>query len=86
MTVRTIDVAEATQSLAEYAQQADTGPLVVTANGKPIAVILPITNADSETVALSENPQFLALIERSRSRQQREGGLTSDEMRQRFGI
>jgi len=86
MTIRTIDIAEATQPLAEYAQRADTGPLVVTANGKPIAVILPIENADTETITLSESPHFLAIIERSRERQQREGGLTSEQVRQRLGL
>jgi len=86
MSLRTIDITEATQPLAEYAQRANTGPLVVTANGKPIAVVLPIENADSETISLSENPQFLAIIERSRERQKREGGLTSDQVRRRLGL
>jgi PHD/YefM family antitoxin component YafN of YafNO toxin-antitoxin module len=86
MTLRTIDITEATQPLAEYAQQADTGPLVVTANGNPIAIVLPIENADSETISLSENPQFLAIIERSHERQKREGGLTSDQVRTRLGL
>ncbi|HEU4322744.1 MAG TPA: hypothetical protein VFS21_06305 [Roseiflexaceae bacterium] len=40
----------------------------------------------SETALLSTNPQFLAIIERSRERQQRDGGLTSDQVRQRLGI
>jgi prevent-host-death family protein len=86
MTLRTIDITEATQPLAEYAQQAEIGPLVVTANGKPIAVILPIENADTETIALSENPQFLAIIERSRERHKREGGLSSEQVRERLGL
>jgi len=86
MTLRIIDITEATRPLAAYAQRADTGPLVVTANGKPIAVVLPIENADTETIALSENPQFLAIIERSRERQKREGGLTSDQVRARLGV
>jgi antitoxin (DNA-binding transcriptional repressor) of toxin-antitoxin stability system len=86
MTLRTIDITEATQPLAEYAQQADSGPLVVTANGKPIAIVLPIENADTETITLSEHPQFLAIIERSRDRQQRAGGLTSDAVRQHLGL
>ena len=38
------------------------------------------------TVSLSTNPQFLALIERSRARQESEGGISSDEMRWRLGL
>jgi hypothetical protein len=35
---------------------------------------VPIANADVETVTLSTHPRFLALIERSRVRQNTEGG------------
>ena len=86
MTMRTIDIAEATQPLAEYAQEADHGPIVVTMNGRPIAVVVSVENADLETITLSESPQFLALIERSRERQKRDGGLSTGEMRQRLGL
>ncbi len=40
------------------------------ANGKHVAEVVPIQNADLETLTLSTHPQFLALIERSRSRQE----------------
>lgn len=46
----------------------------------------PIENADVETVTLSTHPQFLSLIERSRARQNAEGGISSDEMRRRLGL
>jgi len=72
--------------LAKYAQQVDTGPIVVTIGGRPVAVVVAIENADLETISLSTNPQFLALIERSRARQESEGGISSDEMRRRLGL
>jgi hypothetical protein len=53
--------------------------------GKPVAALVRITNADVETVSLSNNPKFIALIERSRSRQKSEGGISTEEMRQRLG-
>ena len=40
--------------------------------------------ADLETVVLSNHPKFLDVIERSRARQEREGGIPSDEMRRLF--
>ena len=43
-------------------------------------------SADFETVSLSTNPKFLAMIERSRARQKLEGGISSGEMRRRLGI
>ncbi len=86
MSVRTVDITEAIQPLAEYAKQVDTGPIVVTIRGQPVAVVVAIENADLETVLLSTNPQFLALIERSRARQESEGGIPGDEMRRRLEL
>ena len=84
MTTRTVELADATQSLAEYAQQVDDDVIIVTSNGRPIAAVVALPNTDAETVALSQNPQFLAIIERSRARQTREGGISSADMRRRF--
>jgi len=70
--------------LAEYAQTMKDGPLVVTRDGQPIAVVISVENADLETLSLSNHPGFLELIERSRARQKREGGLSSAEMRALF--
>lgn len=85
-TTRTIELADATQSLADYAQQVDGGSIVVTKNGKPIAAIVALPNTDTETAVLSQNPQFLAIIERSRTRYRKEGGIPSAEMRRRLGV
>lgn len=86
MTTRTIELTEATQSLAAYAQDIAAGPLVLTINGQPIAALVAVSNADLETITLSQDPAFLALIERSRERQHQEGGLSSDEVRRRLGL
>lgn len=83
--MKTIELEKATKTLAESAREAGTEPLVVTQRGKPVAVLLPLENADIETVSLSTSPRFLELIERSRSRLAEEGGLPSDEVRRRLG-
>ena len=77
---------QATAPLAEYAQDADKEPVIVTVDGRPVAALVPIENADSETVTLSTHPQFLALIERSRARQRIEGGISAQEMHRRLGL
>lgn len=86
MKTRTIELTEATEPLAEYARQIEGGPIVITLNGRPIAAIVAVPNADIETISLSPDPEFLALIEHSRTRQQREGGISSGDMRQRLGL
>jgi len=58
--------------------------VVITDHGQPVAAHVAIENADLETVSLRTNPQFLNLIERSRSRVSDEGGVPSEEMRRRF--
>lgn len=82
--MRVIERKDATASLAEYAAEIGNDPLVVTSEGQPVAALVPIENADMETVALSTNREFLDLIERSRSRVRADGGISSQEMRRRF--
>jgi len=82
--MKIIEKAEATRTLADYAEEIASGPLVVTNQGQPVAALVPIENADLETVALSTNRQFLDLIERSRARVSAEGAISSEEMRRRF--
>jgi len=82
--MKIVEKAKATQSLAEYAAQLEGGPVVVTDGGHPVAALVPIENADLETVALSTNRRFLDLIERSRARARAEGGVPNEEIRRRF--
>ena len=84
--MRVIEKAEATATLAEYAAEVEKEAVIVTSNGKPIAALVPIENADLETVSLSTHPKFLDLIERSRARHRAEGGISSEEMRRRLGL
>lgn len=82
--MKVIERANATGTLADYAAEIDKGVVIVTNQGQPVAALVPIENADLETVALSTNRQFLDLIERSRARVRAEGGVSGEEMRRRF--
>ena len=84
--MKTLEMAKATASLADYAREVSKEPVIVTRGGKPVAALVALENADLETVALSVDPQFLALIERSRARHKKEGGISGAEMRRRLGI
>jgi len=79
-------MSKASASLAEYTRQARKGPIVVVRKGKPVAALVPIRNADAETASLSTNPHFLAIIERSRSRRRKHGGVSSKEIRKRLRL
>ncbi|HUY32726.1 MAG TPA: hypothetical protein VMV69_08075 [Pirellulales bacterium] len=82
--MKVVEKADATATLAEYAANIASGPVVVTNQGQPVAVLVAVVDADLETIALGTNPEFLDLIERSRARVRAEGGLSSEEMRRRF--
>ena len=82
--MKTVENTDATASLASYAEHAEDFPIVITDHGRPIAALMPLPNADAETVSLSSNPEFLSLISRSRSRQTREGGISTQELRRRL--
>ena len=84
--MKVLRMTEATGSLAEYARHVDDEPVVVTVSGRPVAALVAVSNVDAETISLSTNPKFLAILERSRARERREGGISSKEMRRRLGL
>jgi antitoxin (DNA-binding transcriptional repressor) of toxin-antitoxin stability system len=83
--MKRIDVRDAKDSLAEYARELHDEALVLTDHGKPVAALLPVENADDETVALSTNRRFIEMIESSRARQRAEGGSATEKVRRRLG-
>jgi len=81
--MKTVEAAKA-KSLADYTKEVKKEPVVVISEGKPVAVLVGIKNADMETVSLSNNPRFLSLIERSRAQHKEKGGISTEEMRRRL--
>jgi|SoiMetStandDraft_2_1073263.scaffolds.fasta_scaffold274706_1 prevent-host-death family protein len=84
--MKTLEMKEATGELASYAAQVRRGPVVVTDHGKPVMALMSIENADLETVSLSTDPRFIALIERSRALYKPGTGIPLDEIKRKYGI
>jgi len=63
--MKTIKLSEASRSLGEYARELDDDIVLVTRHNRPIAAVVSLRNVD-QVLALSRNPQFLRIIERSR--------------------
>jgi hypothetical protein len=82
--MKTIDVADATGTLSDYAKRGLKEALVVTRRGKPVLALTPIMEDGWESIAVASNPKFLAIIERSRT--SRKPGLSTEEMRRRLGL
>jgi prevent-host-death family protein len=67
--MRIAPLAEVKARLSAFVDQARTeGPVVITRNGKAVAVLVaPLDDDDLERLVLARSPRFLALIEKSRA-------------------
>jgi len=85
--MKTLDLSKAQGSLASWARKRRRDPLIVTEGGRPLIVLVPVADgADVESVSLSMNANFVALIERSRARHKPGSGLSSEELRNELGV
>ncbi len=84
--MRILEIADASAPLAEYANAAGQETLIVTRKGKPIAAVVGLADVDWESLSLSSNPEFQAIVQRSRESLRREGGISPADMRRRLGI
>ncbi|MGI0015568.1 MAG: type II toxin-antitoxin system Phd/YefM family antitoxin [Nitrososphaera sp.] len=71
-------LADVKARLSAYLHQAEIeGPVVITRNGKPVAVLVaPRDDADLETLILSRSPRLQALLDKSRGSIQAGKGLS----------
>ncbi|MBI1831620.1 MAG: type II toxin-antitoxin system Phd/YefM family antitoxin [Planctomycetes bacterium] len=71
-------VADVKARLSAYLDECEAeGPIVITRNGKPVAVLLaPANDDDLERLLLSRSPRFQALLNRSRKSIQEGKGLS----------
>ena len=84
--MKTLEMEQATGELSSYAEQVQEEPVVVTDHGKPVMALIAIEDADLETVSLSTDPRFIALIERSRALYKPGTGVPLEEIRRKYGL
>ena len=82
--MKTLEMSQATGELSSYAAQVRKEPVIVTRRGKPVMALVSIENADLETVSLSTDPRFLALIERSQALYKPGEGIPLSEIRRKY--
>jgi prevent-host-death family protein len=62
-----------------YLKESREGPVIVTRNGKAVAVLLAVTDeGDLERLVLAHSPKFQALLEKSRQQIEKTGGIPHD--------
>lgn len=84
--LKTIDIGQTQDLFKDFVTHPKREPIIVTRKGRPIAVVQSVDGADVETISVSLSPQFQALMQKSRRRQDQEGGISSEEVRRRLGI
>jgi prevent-host-death family protein len=79
--MRIAPLADVKARLSAYVEQAETeGPIVITRNGKAVAVLLaPVDDDDLEGLILARSPRFQALLEKSRKSIKAGKGLSHEE-------
>ncbi len=81
--MKIIEMSSARRPLAEYAADLGDEIIVVTDRKRPVAAVVPLKNVDRESIALSTNPDFLRVIQRSRSALAAGRTLTLAQMRRK---
>ncbi|PWH13491.1 MAG: hypothetical protein DDG60_10165 [Anaerolineae bacterium] len=74
-------LADVKARFSAYIKQLQTAPVVVTKNGRPVAVMMGISDEDDlERLLLAISPKFQALLDKAEKRIQETGGLGHDEV------
>jgi prevent-host-death family protein len=77
--MKTASVAEIKARLGNVLKSSESGPVVVTRNGKPVAVIVGVQDEDEvERLLMAHSPRLQAILEKSR-KQIREGNFLTHE-------
>lgn len=79
--MKAIELSEALKPLSDYAKELDEEIIVLTLNKKPIAALVSLKNVDRESLALSTNPEFMAIIEAAREEFRAGKKLSLEEMK-----
>lgn len=77
-------LAEVKDRFSAYIDESRESPVVVTRNGRPVAMIISIDDEDDlDSLLLAHNPRFVQLLEAARQRVRVTGGVSLAEMRRR---
>ena len=78
--MRIASIADVKAQLSAYVKASQEGPVVVTRNGKAVAVLLAVTEDDElERLLLAHSPKFQALLEKSRRQIAETGGIPHEQ-------
>jgi len=72
-------LADVKARFSAYIQKIQTEPVIVTKNGRPVAIMMGISDQDDlERILLAASPRFQALLDEAERRIQETGGVSHD--------
>lgn len=78
--MRIAPVADFKAKFSQYLAQSEEGPIIVTKNGRAVAVLVSVTEeAELERIVLAHTPRFRRLLDAAERRIRRTGGITHKE-------
>jgi prevent-host-death family protein len=78
--MKIVPLAQIKDQFSAYVKESQESPIIVTRNGKPVAMLTGIREEDDlDTLILTKDPRFVQLIQAARERVRRTGGIKSDE-------
>ncbi len=73
-------VAEVKAHFSAYIKESEAGPVIITRNGKPAAILLPVIDENEiEGLLLAYSPKFRAILQAGREEIKQTGGIPHDE-------
>ncbi len=72
-------LAKVKDQLSAYVRESQASPVIITKNGKPVALLTGIRDEDNlDSLPLANNPRFLQILEGARQRVKLTGGMKSE--------
>ena len=79
--MKTIEFSTASKPLSAYAEEFSQDLVVLTLHGFAIATVTPIQDIVPESLSLSTNPEFIAIIQKARDEIQASKTISLSEMK-----
>lgn len=78
--MKIVSVADAKSHLSAYLKASEEGPIVITRNGRPAAVLIGVEDEDElERLVLAYSPKFQAMLAAARQRIRETGGIPHEQ-------
>ena len=78
--MRIASIADIKARFSAYVKDSEEGPVIVTRNGKPVAVLVSLEDEDEiERMVLAYSPKFQGILQAARQQIREEGGIEHED-------